>query len=276
MKCKKPRFIKKTGITARCYYCIACRLTRANEKAIRTYHESKFNEHSIFLTLTYSDEYLPSSGKLHYPHFQEFIKNLRRNTPGPISYMVTGEYGDKTKRPHYHAIIFGAALHDAKKLRNSPEGLVCTSALITKLWKYGFHEFGTVTIKSAQYVAMYATKKLVHGRDKEHSYEPTHNSSKTHTFGKRWIEKYWEQTLQQGNITLPNGKKAPIPRYYREYIKKNHPKEYDHWMTIHAKKNKEKEIDNLRIFGSQYVKNRLTDAELIRIEKTRLLNIKGN
>lgn len=43
----------------------------------------------------------------HKDHFQKFMKRLRRDLDTPIKYFSCGEYGDKSFRPHYHAIILG-------------------------------------------------------------------------------------------------------------------------------------------------------------------------
>ena len=99
-----------------CRKCLPCRLNIAREKAVRTYHESKIFEDNIFLTLTYNEENLKST-KLQYIDFQLFMKSLRESITRDIkdedtkeklriSFMVTGEYGEKNKRPHWHAIIF--------------------------------------------------------------------------------------------------------------------------------------------------------------------------
>ena len=104
----------QVGLEFECRKCLPCRLNIAREKAIRAYHESKMHEDSIFLTLTYADEHLKSP-RLVYKDFQDFMKRLREKTQriesstfktqkNGISMMVTGEYGSKTQRPHWHPI----------------------------------------------------------------------------------------------------------------------------------------------------------------------------
>ena len=44
--------------------------------------------------------------------FQKFIKRLRKDYD--IKYFACGEYGDKTLRPHFHAILFGVNFSDDK------------------------------------------------------------------------------------------------------------------------------------------------------------------
>lgn len=235
-----------------CRKCIPCRLNMAREKAIRAYHESQMWDDNIFLTLTYDDEHLKSD-RLQWIDFDLFIKRLNeklnrglsKENRRPLPYMVTGEYGDKTKRPHWHVLIFNFRPDDAKKHYVTELGeQVYTSEFIRDLWTHGNIEFGSVTLDSASYVARYAAKKLAHGNDQDHDYHPIHNTSKKHAIGKKWIEKYHEQTFSRGYVVLPNGSQGPIPRYYQDWYKKNHPEK---WMEYDAKvKLKSKELAEMQ------------------------------
>lgn len=220
-----------------CRKCLACRLNTAREKAIRCIHEAKIHENNIFLTLTYNNDHI-ADGRLHYLDFQLFMKRLRKdvtkNITDPdlkkelnISFMVTGEYGDKTKRPHWHAIIFNYRPTDAKhKYTSHTDEEVFSSDYLQTLWGKGNIEFGSVTMDSAGYVARYAAKKLAHGKDQNHDYHPIHKTSSKHAIGKRWLERYYTDVFNKGYIVLPNGEKAGIPRYYTDWYKKNHFNDY--------------------------------------------------
>lgn len=59
-----------------------------------------------FVTLTYDNEHLPPNCSLRFEHLALFWKRLRKRVPN-IKYFASGEYGETTLRPHYHAIIFG-------------------------------------------------------------------------------------------------------------------------------------------------------------------------
>lgn len=253
-----------------CRKCLPCRLNIAREKAIRAIHEAKMHEDSMFLTLTYAEEHLKSP-KLQYLDFQLFMKSLRelrtRNITDPelrkkfaISYMVTGEYGEQNKRPHWHALIFNYRPKDAKYKYTTDLGhKVYTSEEIETLWGKGNTEFGDITLESASYTARYAAKKLVHGNDGTHDYEPVHKTSSKHAIGKLWIEKYWERTFQNGNIILPNGQESRIPRYYVDWLKKHHPKEWTDYVTQlrlelqkeAQKKNRKEELEYLSALLNQ-------------------------
>lgn len=217
-------------------------------------HEAQMHENNIFLTLTYSDSELTTSA-LDYKHWQLFLKRLReKRTRGvkdklllrqlKIPSMVTGEYGEKTKRPHWHALLFNYWPKDAKPFRKTETGhQVYKSKEIEDLWGKGFIEFGEVTLDSANYVARYAAKKLVHGQDQDHQYHPIHRTSSRYGIGRSFIEKHWKDVFNYGYVVLPNGQKASIPRYYIDWLEKNKPEEYKEFIcTVRLKQQAEMEI----------------------------------
>lgn len=229
-----------------CRKCLPCRLNIAREKATRCIHEAQCHEDNIFLTLTYNEESLKSP-RLQYRDFQLFMKRLRDKVYNQhiklnterlgqklskelkkeirdktyIPFMVTGEYGDINKRPHWHAIIFNYYPNDSEHKYTTDRGeKVFSSNELSNLWGKGNIEYGSVTMDSAGYVARYAAKKLTHGNDQDHDYHPFHRTSCKRAIGRTWIEKYWKQTFQRGYIVLPNGSKSKIPRYYVDWLKK--------------------------------------------------------
>lgn len=226
----------QVGFQFECRKCLPCRLNIAREKSIRAFHESQMHENNIFLTLTYDDDHLESY-RLIYEHFQKFMQDLRDfvgydDKSKKISYMVTGEYGEKNKRPHWHALIFNWAPSDPDLKYTTERGdRVFRSKTVDSLWSRGAAEFGNVTLDSASYVARYAAKKLVHGRDQAHDYHPIHKTSKGRAIGRSWIEKYWKHTFENGFVVLPNGELSKIPRYYVDWLKKQMPDLYFHYVT---------------------------------------------
>lgn len=209
-----------------CGKCLECRLEYARQWAVRCVHESQMYDENSFITLTYDDEHI-GDGRLCYRDFQLFMKRLRRSTDDIISCFVTGEYGEQRKRAHWHAIVFNWRPKDVKFLYENDRGdRVYDSELLTQLWGKGFSNLGSVTFESAGYVARYAAKKLVHGRDNEHGFVPISKKSSKHAIGKRWLEKYWRDVFFHGRIVLPNGDMCSVPRYYEKWFKENHPEEF--------------------------------------------------
>lgn len=219
-----------------CSKCIECRLEYARQWAVRCVHEATMHEDNSFITLTYSDEHLKST-KLQYIDFQLFAKRLRKhiNKAYPdkkISIFVTGEYGEKTKRPHWHALIFNWRPTDSTYLYSNERGdKVYTSNTLSELWPHGRTELGSVTFESAGYVARYAAKKLVHGHDGEHEYQPISKKSSKNAIGKIFLEKYYKDIFNHGEVILSNGTKSTIPRYYEKWLLKTHPEEWVQYVT---------------------------------------------
>lgn len=227
-------------------------------------HEAGLYESNCFLTLTYAPENLKSP-KLQYEDFQLFSKALRTylleetqkkifpNLPRSarrklwnklpkssrdfhypkIRILVAGEYGDKTKRPHWHAIVFNWRPNDAQKAYQNDRGDISyTSAVLTSLWPHGKADFGDVTFESAGYVARYALKKLSHGKDGEHEFDPI--SHRSNFIGKTWIEKNWKDVFHNGFLVFKRGDryiKTSIPRYYEKWLKEKMPTEWRRYVT---------------------------------------------
>lgn len=239
-----------------CGKCLECRLEYARQWAVRCVHEAQMFKNNCFVTLTYSDENLKSD-KLDYRDFQLFVMRLRskirydiRKSYGPlwkklsktkkkeiyetdsIGFFVTGEYGEETKRPHWHAIIFNWYPSDATYFRSNERGdRIFKSDLLDGLWSSGHSEIGSVTFDSAGYCARYAAKKLVHGRDEEHDFHPISKKSSKHAIGKKWVEAFHDDAFNHGYIVLPDGATCSIPRYYQKWLQKHKPEKWRDYVT---------------------------------------------
>jgi len=141
-----------------CGQCMNCRINNKRKWTARILLESLFHDQSIFITLTYNDQTVPinedGEATLNPEHLKNFIKRLRNEYSGINSkfrFFAVGEYGDKTWRPHYHAILFGVGL-DAEPL-------------IAQKWSnngkpIGFTSVAELTPERAAYTAQYTTKKM--------------------------------------------------------------------------------------------------------------------
>lgn len=284
------------GFEFECRKCLPCRLNQAREKSIRAWHETKTVDDSIFFTATYNEESLLSP-KLIYADWQQFMKDLRNHLQyhdpdRKIRAMVTGEYGDKNKRPHWHAIIFNYRPEDQplRPTRHTELGHpTYVSPLLDKLWGRGNTEYGEVSIESAGYVARYAAKKLTHGRDQDHDYHPVHKTPQGRGLGRTWIEQNWLHTFENGFVVLPNGQKSKIPRYYVDWAKIHHPSLWEYYVTeirprimLEANENARKEEilywqsfhDNVRVYNSKPPLTRSKIKETILKAKFKILQEK--
>lgn len=223
--------IKYPGFQLPCGKCIECRLDYARQWAIRCVHESKMHEKNAFITLTYDDQHLLDP-KLDYSDFQKFMKKLRKLQNDPMGVFVTGEYGGKTKRKHWHALIFGWSPSDGVyKYSNDRGDKSFSSETLNKIWGKGIAEYGAVTFQSAGYCARYAAKKLVHGHDDAHELHPISKKSSKHAIGKSWLEKYWPDVFLQGHVVLGDGTTVGIPRYYEKWLKEHRPDDWLRYVT---------------------------------------------
>lgn len=247
MSCYSPRFafrrddgtvvFKETGneqLRVPCGECHGCRLENSKTWALRCRHEASCWDHNIFVTLTYDDAKLPFRGSLDRRHVQLFLKSLRAKYVGvqrapdserqPIRYFGCGEYGTRTRRPHYHLLLFNFFAPDQKPYGKD----TYSSESLQKLWGNGSVLIGSVTAASAAYVAGYATKKL-NGRALSDFKDPITNvetgeyhemvpefsmMSLKPAIGFYWYQKY-KNDLKNGYL-VSDGLKVPVPRFYQD------------------------------------------------------------
>ena len=169
MKCRFPVPIDKNkGEGCRpCGGCLPCTINECRIKTQRIMLESFLHPQNSFLTLTYSDENLPSHGVSVEEH-QAFMKAFRTalvkaNRP-PVRFFMCGEYGDKTARPHYHYAMFNYPTcvgRGAVWINKKYHPCNCVNcSFVADVWGKGHIYNGTLEADSAAYVASYVTKKL--------------------------------------------------------------------------------------------------------------------
>lgn len=205
---------------------------------MRCLHESKCYEKNCFVTLTYDDEHLPANHSLTYVDFQLFMKRLRKYYSHrddynnlwrlPIRFFACGEYGDQTKRPHYHACLFGTDFADRVFDRRLASGSALhSSKILSSLWTHGFCSVGDVTFESAAYVARYIMKKRFGDVANEHSHyrfvddygeihyrEPEFaRMSLKPGIGAPWYAKYSSEVYPRDEVIV-RGKRLKPPKFY--------------------------------------------------------------
>lgn len=125
--------------------------------------EALCHDRNSFVTLTYSDDFVPSDYSLKPKHAQDWIKRLRKRVqPAKLRFFLVGEYGDKTNRPHYHAILFGyPSCSYTRPIVSKTSNCPCKPCtILQETWNYGHTHLGTLTKDSAQYTASYTIKKM--------------------------------------------------------------------------------------------------------------------
>jgi len=206
-------------------------------------HEKRMHREASFVTLTYSNDHLPSDGSLVPSHLQSFHKRLHNRLLDArgvgIRYFACGEYGDLNKRPHYHSLLFGHEFHDKKIYSKNKRGeCIYTSKTLDKIWGLGECKIGDVTFESACYVARYSLKKVskydreqghyvvydydgvVHERVPEFAH-----MSRRPGIGSTYFDKYGAEIMQHDTVIMGN-REVPSIRYYDKKIEAIDPARY--------------------------------------------------
>lgn len=222
-----------------CGRCYPCTMRRVSGWSFRLMQEDKRSYSSAFVTLTYNTNYIPITKKgfktLRKTDLQSFFKRLRyyekeirfttdsRNNC-PIRYYACGEYGSKHSRPHYHIILFNASVEAIEKawtIEGKPIGDI-------------YH--GYVSEASVGYCLKYINKpsKIPMHKNDDRQKEFALMSKR---LGDNYINnrtKKWHISNLQERCYLPlkDGKKASIPRYYKDKL---YAKEQKHAIAHYQK-----------------------------------------
>ncbi|WNK12519.1 MAG: replication initiator protein [Microvirus sp.] len=238
---EKQRFDIVGDIKVPCGQCIGCRLDRASNWTTRIMHEVASHEKNCWLTLTYDEDHLPPGGSLHYPHFQTFMRSLRRAIrPIRPRFYMCGEYGSNFERPHYHACIFGYAFTDQALYKSTDTNkFIYQSPLLTKLWPHGQATIGELTRQSASYTARYCLKKITGDLALTHYAIADADGTltlRTPEFSRMSLKpgigaahftKYLSDFVTFDYSITPEGKRTPLPPYYDKLHKRLNPNNAD-------------------------------------------------
>lgn len=204
-----------------CGSCLTCRQSRAREWALRCWLEAKSWRTGAFVTLTYRDSALPNFGSLRAEDIAPFIKRLRAALhPDRFKFFLSGEYGERTDRPHYHALLFGVSPFQARAIEAA--------------WGFGHARVDPLSDQRIAYVAGYCSKKI--GFRQEHRidvdpetgevlYErqaPFVRMSRRPGIGGS-ARNYWRSWR---DYAVLGGRKLPVPRFlHRSWLDNASPEE---------------------------------------------------
>lgn len=232
-RCVDPQFkrIEKGHIWVPCGKCLECLQRKQQDMTFRLLEELRNAKTAYFVTLTYSDEHLPSDGKLKKEHLRNYLKRCReaqydewnqfpdlkkkiRKSVDDIKlrYYAIGEYGDQFDRPHYHAIIF-----NAKDVGTLVEKWADYDEANRRKGPLGFVKVGTVNLVSIQYVTKYFIKR----KDEEN--QPLNDglfSLSSKNLGAKYLHDNWKMHKDglKNYVIGPRGEKRAMPRYYQDKL----------------------------------------------------------
>lgn len=222
-----------------CGVCIACRVSRRIDWALRLSHEAQTSSAAWFFTLTYDDAHLPYGSTLVREHCQKFVRALRKRVETRVRYFITGEYGGQRSRPHYHGILFGPSFPDKRFLYDREGNSFFASQSLSDAWGRGLAEFSQVSPATMMYVTKYHVDKVVGDRAAEHyawfvpetgevverEREFALMSSKP-GIGAEWFDRYWSDCYPSGFLVSKGVKYRP-PAYYDSLLKRSDPELYE-------------------------------------------------
>ena len=226
--------------TWKCNKCPGCISDKKRDWANRIAHELSMHPTGCFITLTYDDEHL-GLNQLNRKHIKQWVQRMRHHFPD-IRYFLSGEYGPKTNRAHYHAIIFGENFMDiltgADRMRDR-DGLY-NSKFLDHLWGYGACHYGPASPGSARYIAGYIEKKIG-------DIDTISSMSKKPPIGYTWVLKNYKQ-LEKGYIGFidQTGEyvKTAVPAVYKTWLKEISPYTLERLKEV-QRENKKHETDRV-------------------------------
>lgn len=217
MACLTP-FTKKNkdmncNVSVPCGKCPDCIKRRVSGWSFRLMQEEKHSQSAHFITLTYDTEHVNITRAgfmtLSKEHIQAFFKLLRyyhTDQVNKLKYYIVGEYGGKTLRPHYHAVIYN--LVDTKHVEQA--------------WKKGQIHYGTVTGASVGYTLKYISKPGKIPLHKNDDRLPEF-SLMSKRLGAQYLTdemKAWHHAdlVNRMYVNIEGGKKVAMPRYYKQKL----------------------------------------------------------
>lgn len=237
-----------------CGKCLICYKRKISQWSFRLMQQEKVCVSAYFITLTYATKNVPISDegylslskrdvqlfykslrKLHSQYSKQLRKACRKlGTKVPeqpsIKYYTVGEYGTRTKRPHYHAILFNAQLE-----------------LIQGAWDHGGVHYGEVTPASIHYTLSYMCKPR-----KVPEFDGDDRSKEFALMSKGLGKSYITEKMVQWHLAdlenrmycnLEGGKKIAMPRYYKDKIySEMERKRIAHFQKVKAIADEEKRL----------------------------------
>lgn len=217
-QCITPFLVKQklsnSQIPVPCNKCPACLARRVSAWSFRLMQEEKVCTNCFFLTLTYDTAKVPITKNgfmsLSKRDCQLFLKRLRKghwsnNYDGaPVKYYLVGEYGGKTRRPHYHCLIYNVKLD-----------------LVQGAWNNGQIHYGKVSGASVGYTLKYMNKPPFRHHvndDRQPVFALMSKGLGKAYLTPRMCDYHRGDLLNNVCCVLEGGKKVSMPRYYKDKI----------------------------------------------------------
>lgn len=192
-----------------CGRCVECQSRKSNEWAFRIWCEAQQYDPSRVLALTLT--YKTSSGCLNKKDYQSFFKRLRQSY-GSFRYFISGEYGSRFGREHFHVVLFGVSMPADivyKYTKNDIHHF--WSDEMNDLWGHGLVDLSFYSFNGTKYFAKYMQKELNTLFPKV--VPPFIQMSLKPGLGTQYVLDNADKLLASGKLYL-NGKYISLPRYF--------------------------------------------------------------
>lgn len=194
---------------------------------------------SCMLNLTYDDDHLPEYGQLWKDDLQRFFKRLRK-AGFKFKYVASGEYGERSRRPHFHIAMFGVDFGNDRVVfgRSANGDRTFISDAVSRCWTAGHHLIGTLNFESAAYIARYILKKAKGTHvapplavlDDGEIIRPNPEfllmskgrrvAGQSQGIGASWFrEFFFTDVFPNASVITAQGSRAPVPRFYKSMLK---------------------------------------------------------
>lgn len=209
-----------------CGTCIGCRTAKAKEWAVRCALEDAVYDVTSFVTLTFDERRVPVT--LGRRDVQLFVKRVRARRKISTRYFASGEYGERSGRPHYHVLLFGVSptdgcISEAWRAwlcgRAHVHGSGCDSEPI------GFVSAEVANAARIAYTAGYCAKKIGDVPDPPRSVRVDERTGEVYRYqppfiqmSRRpgiggWAREYWRDFR---TVASANGSVVAAPRFLHE------------------------------------------------------------
>ena len=197
--------------------------------------EEKQHASSYFCTFSVDDAHRNEGHSLSVEVWQKLMKRLRHHRPGDgIRYFCAGEYGSRTLREHYHALLFGLVLDDLVPIAGKVGEF--TSEFLNEVWGMGFVHVGAVTADSIAYCTEYIVDKRTGPLAESHYSWVDPVSGEVHRrtpefalmsrrpgIGAAGFQRWSAEIFRGDFIAIKGGGKAPVPAYYDRLLLREDP-----------------------------------------------------
>lgn len=239
MACANPTVFRKGSAPNSCGRCKFCKLASRKGWLFRLTKEAERWDFAYFITLTYDNDSLPvtrdfvdvDTGEvttvstpptLVKSAMQKFFKRLRFNTKADLRYFAVGEYGSRTSRPHYHAILY-TDLDFALRFSHLTRERVplFRSAYLEQSWPFGFCSISELTVGRIGYTLKYITKTPKVIRGTEPQFKINSNYLGNNVFTPEMVD-FWFSDPSNFYIRY-DGQIIPMPKYFKDALLKDDP-----------------------------------------------------